>query len=425
MSAAKISIIMPIHNTPAEYLEECLGSVFAQTFTDFELICVDDASSNEMTKAMMDVYENKHENMWVIHLKESGGAATARNTGFLHAKSEYVIFLDADDVFEENFLLEMHQCIEEHQADLCACGYTTFHGRNREDKISYKLEKERVFDKNADEWLLSMNPAPWNKLYRRQFLTKNNIYFQSLPSSNDVFFYCMSMICAKSICILEKEDLIFYRIGTKGQISANRNPIDCYKAVLLFLEAASNYYCGEKLRNWSGALLISHTWDGLSVGGNEESRKELYLLMRNFFTENPVLFENQILEACKNNVLQLAYESNWYGDDGKFLWQLKFWAEEIKPLINRYRDIYLWGMGKRGDAFQKFCEEEGIALSGVADIKDSNIEGMTEYGNKIFATRDILEKESGCIVASNRRIYEHLKEKTGCFLVDLEEFCPV
>lgn len=425
MLTPKISIIMPIYNTPAEYLEECLSSVFGQTFADFELLCVDDASDNEMTKALLDTYKNQHENMRVIRLEQRSGAATARNTGLSHAESEYVIFLDADDIFGDDFLLGMYRGIEENQADFCACGCMRFDDRDREHPVSCKLDKERVFYKNVDDWLASMEMVPWNKLCRRQFLLEHNIYFQSLSSSNDVFFSCMCMICAKKMCVLENVDWIYHRVGTEGQISANRNPVNLYKAMLLFLEVAPRHYSGGKLWSWGGALLIFGMLYEISRSRDEARSKELYLSVRNFFKEHPVSFEKWILRAYKNNILQLDYESRWYEGEQDFLWQIRSFAGEIKSLTAGYHDIFVWGRGKRGDAFQQFCKEEGIALSGVVDIKDSDIGETTNFGNQIFATQEILENASGLIVASNKGIYEYLRGKTGCYLMDLEEFCPM
>lgn len=424
MPVPKISIIMPIHNTPAEYLEECLDSVFAQTFTRFELVCVDDASDDERTKILIDTYKSQHDNMRVICLEQRSGAAVARNTGFSYAKSEYVIFLDADDIFGKDFLLEMHRCIEEKRADFCVCGYTVFYNENqRKERAVYKWEN--AFHKDSDDWLSSIPTAPWSKLYRRRLLSEHHIYFQSLSSSNDVFFYGMCMICAKKICVLERDDLIFYRSGLKGQISANRDPVNFYKAVRLLSETAPYHDSGEKLWNWIGALLILGMLYELSCSNDAERSKELYSLVRGFFQNKPVLFENRILQACENRILELDYESNWHNGYGNVIWQLRLLPAEIKTLLAGHQKIYVWGRGKRGDAFQQFCKEQGIVLSGIADLKDSNIGEFTNFGNQILSTVEILEKESGLLVASNRKIYEDLKEKVKCSLMDLEEFCPI
>lgn len=98
MNKIKISIIVPVHNTGV-YLEESLESIFTQSFQEFEVICVDDASSDKLTREILHRYQCIYENMRVIWLEENIGAGEARNIGFDEAKGEYVIFLDADDVF--------------------------------------------------------------------------------------------------------------------------------------------------------------------------------------------------------------------------------------------------------------------------------------------------------------------------------------
>ena len=85
INQTKISIIAPVHNTGI-YLEEALESIFVQSFQDFEVICVDDASSDRLTRAILQKYQSLHESMRVIWLRENVGAGEARNIGFAEAK---------------------------------------------------------------------------------------------------------------------------------------------------------------------------------------------------------------------------------------------------------------------------------------------------------------------------------------------------
>ena len=115
-----ISIIMPVYNT-GKYLGEALESIFSQSFLNFELICVDDSSNDELTKNILQTYQKQHENMQVIWLENNVGAGSARNIGFSKAKGEYTIFLDADDIFSKEFLEKMYQNIDVNHADVCRC----------------------------------------------------------------------------------------------------------------------------------------------------------------------------------------------------------------------------------------------------------------------------------------------------------------
>ena len=151
MNQIKISIIIPVYNTGV-YLEEALDSIYAQSFREYEVICVDDSSEDLLTRKILNNYQRKYKNMHVIRQKINVGAGEARNIGFLRARGEYVIFLDADDVFKEIFLEEMYRCIRVNNADVCICGHEEFYIR---DRIKYNWpiwnpDKENVNDDSSE-----------------------------------------------------------------------------------------------------------------------------------------------------------------------------------------------------------------------------------------------------------------------------------
>lgn len=110
----KISIIVPVYNVE-KYLEKCVRSILAQTFTDFELILVDDGSPDS-SGAMCDQFAEQDQRVKVIH-KENGGLSDARNAGIELATGEYLGFVDSDDY---SYLRVLHfVCIlKSHPADL-------------------------------------------------------------------------------------------------------------------------------------------------------------------------------------------------------------------------------------------------------------------------------------------------------------------
>ena len=93
------SIIVPVYNVE-KYLRECIDSILCQTFTDFELILVDDGSKDESGK-ICDEYAEKDNRIKVIH-KENGGQSTARNCGVKESSGKYIVFLDSDDFISED-----------------------------------------------------------------------------------------------------------------------------------------------------------------------------------------------------------------------------------------------------------------------------------------------------------------------------------
>lgn len=421
MNQIKISIIMPVHNTGI-YLEEALKTVFKQSLQEFELICVDDSSSDKQTKDILRSYQDRHDNMQIIWLESNVGAGIARNIGFSNAKGEYTIFLDADDLFAEDFLEKMYDCISENQAEVCICGYEAFYINNTEicsvDKYipdNYKIN----FNKRED-WLTDIPTAPWNKLCRTQFLIQNSIFFQNLNSSNDVFFSCMVLIKAKKRCYVPDVPLVFYRMNLKTQISACRNPVDLYNAVMLVKDRGREHDDKKLLLYWIGALLLNHGILELRHCSNEVYNREFYDLMRHFFNDNFVEFKNYMLSACVENIKNVPYENTRISECVDFLSQLRMTSDRLKKKISEENIIFLWGLGYRGEIFQKFCKEQSIQLQGVTDIRNQNIGGRTDYGNEIVSTEFVLQSD-GLIISSNREIFEYLS-KRNLRILNLNEF---
>lgn len=111
----KISIIVPVYNT-ADYLEKCFNSILAQTFTEFEVVVVDDGSIDD-SPAICDRYAAKDSRFRIIH-KQNEGVSVARNTALSHVKGEYLCFVDSDDTISIKMLEEMYRVLCEQNADI-------------------------------------------------------------------------------------------------------------------------------------------------------------------------------------------------------------------------------------------------------------------------------------------------------------------
>lgn len=118
-----ISVVMPIYNVEA-YLKECLDSILAQTFLDFEVLAVDDGSKDS-SGAILDEYAAKDPRIKPIH-QVNAGAGAARNNGMAQAQGKYLIFLDSDDFFEPDMFEKMYLKAEETNADIVSCTFTQF-----------------------------------------------------------------------------------------------------------------------------------------------------------------------------------------------------------------------------------------------------------------------------------------------------------
>lgn len=207
----KISIIIPVYNVE-QYLRECLDSVRAQTFTDWESICVDDGSTDN-SPSILDEYAAKDKRFRIIR-REHSNAGACRNAGIDRARGEFLSFLDSDDVFSPKMLEILHDIIERYRADISTCDMVRFRDGDPVPRLDREIKRETIRDfqcpaASLDIFSLWAGRA-WDKLFRRQFVEKRAIRFQEIRSSNDTFFTYSAISLAKRVVAVSSV-LIAYR----------------------------------------------------------------------------------------------------------------------------------------------------------------------------------------------------------------------
>lgn len=161
----KLSIIIPVYRTQ-DTLARCLDSVLQQSFTDYEIILVDDGSPDECP-CLCDEYADVYENVKVIH-KENGGLSDARNAGIAQAEGEYITFVDSDDAIGENTLQNLMEELAGHP-DVDILEYPVgerIGNRSRENVLSFK---PREYSNVLDYWLgerAFAHTYAWNKIFK-------------------------------------------------------------------------------------------------------------------------------------------------------------------------------------------------------------------------------------------------------------------
>ncbi|EOS8043420.1 glycosyltransferase, partial [Enterococcus faecium] len=162
----EISIIVPVYKVEP-YLRKCVDSILAQTFTDFEVILVDDGSPDNSGK-ICDEYASKDSRVRVIH-KKNGGLSSARNAGIDVARGKYLGFVDSDDYIEKDMYELLYDNIVKEQADLSICGVYDLYA-NREPKI-LKTQYMVLSKIEAMKMILEakvVSVQAWNKLYKKE-----------------------------------------------------------------------------------------------------------------------------------------------------------------------------------------------------------------------------------------------------------------
>ena len=136
----KVSIIVPVYNVEG-YIEECLSSLCEQTYTNIEIIVVDDGSTDRSGN-ICDMYSQKDQRIVVYH-KENGGLSSARNYGLLYIKGEYVTFIDSDDYLNSNAIEIMLSNLINNEADVVECCFVDKKSKLK-DKVIYFNDVEEA-----------------------------------------------------------------------------------------------------------------------------------------------------------------------------------------------------------------------------------------------------------------------------------------
>jgi len=165
---AEITIVVPVYNVE-KFLKCCLDSILNQSFQDFQLILVNDGSTDNSGQ-ICDEYQKKSEKVTVIH-KKNGGLSSARNAGIESAKAPYIGFVDSDDYIEKDMFQVLYAAIKNHGADIASVDYlpvseNDFTAKDLEDStISYEVfdETEVVSQLLVNE---KIHRCAWNKLYK-------------------------------------------------------------------------------------------------------------------------------------------------------------------------------------------------------------------------------------------------------------------
>ena len=171
----KVSIIIPIYNAE-NTIEKCISSILKQTYKDYELLLIDDGSTDNSLKVIKKY--SKYKNIRILN-QENHGVAYTRNRGIKEATGDYIMFIDNDDFIDSDYIEKHITTISKENSDIVISGYRRI---NVENKV---LHEEKLRDTYWSRFIIM---APWAKVYRRNFLLKNNIEFLSYGIGEDVYF---------------------------------------------------------------------------------------------------------------------------------------------------------------------------------------------------------------------------------------------
>ena len=209
----KFSVILPIYNVE-KYLPECLDSLINQTYSNLEIICVNDGSPDDSLKILQQ-YAEKDSRIKIFD-RQNSGSGVSRNFGVSQSEGDYISFVDPDDWVELNMYEELANFINEHNSDVVEFNYRIFYESSKEFVQSRHTEvvlrncKLDLSNRESYSWrdcanLLSRYQSScWIRVYRRSLLLKKSIEFSDHPTGQDVAFWHGVVLFAEKIDLLKK-----------------------------------------------------------------------------------------------------------------------------------------------------------------------------------------------------------------------------
>lgn len=297
----KISIIIPIYNVE-EYLSECLDSVVNQTYKNLEIICVNDCSTDNSLKILKN-YARQDLRIRIIEHEKNKGLGPARNTGIDNANGDYIFFLDSDDYVKNDVIEKLYDKITETKSDLVFSqteAFTFLKDEETINRIKYLNEwldcrSKKDFYINVDNFedaICNINCVAWGKLYKKEFLIKNNIRFINGKVIHEDNGFWLK-ICSQFPKIGFINDIgVYYRIRENAittEIDKKKNIHKKHKHMKLVLKDVFDYF-----KKYSNPIL----YDFFNIQIKNSSEYNRY-----FYTELGILFKFRWLVNDKKIII--------------------------------------------------------------------------------------------------------------------------
>lgn len=304
-----ISIIVPVYNVE-EYVARCIKSICKQTYSNIQVILVDDGST-DTSGEICDKFALQDSRIEVVHQKNQG-LSEARNTGFAYIKGSYISFVDSDDYISENYISYLYGLIVNENADLSSCKYIE---TNKEFEFSsggsseyHTYNREEAFEKLC--YQLVLTTSAWGKLYKVELF--ESIKFPKGKLYEDVGTFYKILENASVIVCGEQVHYLYYRRAT-GIVRSGFNPakMDYFYQSWEFAEYIRDYhkelYDGAISRVvWSSL----HLW--VQIDSKRENPKEYNELKNTICKYRAKIIKDKKVRKKNKIVLLGSYCGHWF-----------------------------------------------------------------------------------------------------------------
>ena len=337
-----VSVIVPVYNME-KYLPQCLDSLYRQTFTNFEVICINDGSTDKSAE-IISKYAAEKTNILVVE-QENAGLSVARNVGIKKAKGKYICFLDSDDKMHEKALETLYNKAEKQHLDILFSSADIFFEKKtieeeQKDFTHDKYVRKGKYDSalNGKDLIVKMHKnddyivSACLLITRRQFLLENNIYFYDGILHEDNLFVFTALINAKKANVMN-EITYHRRVRENSIMTVSKTYKNLYGYYITFLNVKkiaekTKFTVEQKNIVYKNILysLIYHITNLYNILDEQQ---------RNIFIEKLTFDEKALFESIfANYIAMLNYENHVLNNEIKRINEAK--ENEIVALRSSY-----------------------------------------------------------------------------------------
>ncbi|MCI8466444.1 MAG: glycosyltransferase [Lachnospiraceae bacterium] len=396
MEQAKISVIIPVYNVEM-YLEECLNSILKQDFEDYEIICVNDASTDSSENILLN-YREKYEKIKIITHEKNKGLSAARNTGVLNAIGKYILFIDSDDLIVENTFTELYDRAEQTASDIVYFNMVNFYEEETSLKRIYQktqtyIEYAGVYSGKELFCLFmdshNMNVQAVRKFIRKKFLEEKEIKFYEGILHEDVLFSFLCAMNAKKVMNINKE--YYIRRLRKESITHTKNNKKIQSLFVIMIQI---------LTYWN-----THSFSEKENQAIEYYFQEIYKLYQRYNWQ----FEQEKIELEVGGEVEKAVYSILYGKHKNRWVRLN---ENQLSKISKAEHVIVFGAGAASMDIVNILKERNIKIDVIA-VSDIEENPKLFCGINVDAIDNIIKniKNGVVIIGATEKYQQEIKDK--------------
>lgn len=194
----KVTVIVPVYNVE-KYLNRCLDSLVNQTYSDYEVLCVNDCSPDNCNQILSEYQRRFPLKIRVLNNECNLGLGRTRERALDHCKSEYVLFVDSDDYVAPDYIETYLQAAKDGNYDIVAGGFIR--------DVDGKLKRHRI---SNSVWSTTTYAIACAKLFKRSFIVDNNLGFTGVPCGEDIYFSLCAFYCNAKVKIIPYEGYYYF-----------------------------------------------------------------------------------------------------------------------------------------------------------------------------------------------------------------------